>query len=177
MLASQAPRHRPEDLIRLFDEEFRAENTVLIRGGDEPIYLPADADHPHHRVVFAHGFYASALHEIAHWCIAGAARRQRVDYGYWYAPDGRTAEEQAAFERLEVKPQAIEWAFALAAGAPFDVSADNLSGIPIDRAGFRRRVHAQLRRYAAEGFPPRARRFIDRLLAHYGRRLEIPDRP
>ncbi|PPS58814.1 hypothetical protein CRX72_23640 [Pantoea sp. BRM17] len=64
----------------------------LIKGDDEPIYLPADAESPWHRVVFAHGFYASALHEISHWCIAGDARRQQVDFGYWYCPDGRDAQ-------------------------------------------------------------------------------------
>ncbi|MDI8993212.1 elongation factor P hydroxylase, partial [Salmonella enterica subsp. enterica serovar Anatum] len=42
------------------------------------IYLPADAQVPYHRIVFAHGFYASALHEISHWCIAGKARRELV---------------------------------------------------------------------------------------------------
>ncbi|MGC6745047.1 elongation factor P hydroxylase [Escherichia coli] len=46
-------------------------NTRLIKGDDEPIYLPADAEVPYNRIVFAHGFYASAIHEISHWCIAG----------------------------------------------------------------------------------------------------------
>ncbi len=60
-------KHRISDLIRLFNDEFLAShNTVLVRGGDEPIYLPADAEHPRHRIVFARGFYASALHELAH---------------------------------------------------------------------------------------------------------------
>ena len=69
-----------------------------------PIYLPADAAHPRHRIIFARGFYASALHEpeIAHWCIAGEQRRLleliTTDYGYWYEPDGRDAITQAAFE-------------------------------------------------------------------------------
>src|SRR5690606_41366486 len=94
--ATALPAPDIADLIRLFDDEFRAShNTVLVRGGDEPIYLPADEQHPQHRVIFAHGFYASALHEIAHWCIAGPERRLLVDYGYWYRPDGRTEAEQA----------------------------------------------------------------------------------
>ncbi len=53
-------------------------------------------------------FYASALHEIAHWCIAGENRCQQVDYGYWYEPNGRSEERQFEFEKVEVKPQALE---------------------------------------------------------------------
>ena len=71
------------DLIRIFNGLFLAGlNTELVAGDDEPIYLPADAEHRHHRIVFAHGFYASALHEIAHWLVAGANADQE-DYG-WY---------------------------------------------------------------------------------------------
>ena len=81
-------------------------------GEDEPIYLPADQQCAHHRIIFAHGFFASALHEISHWCIAGPERRLLVDFGYWYEPDGRDVLKQAEFERLEIKPQAVEWALA-----------------------------------------------------------------
>ncbi len=156
-----AERHAAGDLIRLFDSAFgRTENTVLVRGDDEPVYLPAGADCPRNRVVFAHGFFASALHEIAHWCIAGRERRRRADYGYWYRPDGRNATEQAAFEPAELRPQAIEWAFSVAAGFPFQVSADNLAGAAIDRAAFQARIRQQLRCYRQYGFPPRAARFL-----------------
>ena len=79
-------------LIELFDREFLAtENTRLEGGGEEPVYLPADARCANHRIVFRHDYAASALHEVAHWCIAGSARRKLHDYGYWYAPDGRVA--------------------------------------------------------------------------------------
>lgn len=72
--------HHYEQLIEIFNGCFAEEfNTRLIKGDDEPIYLPADAQVPYHRIVFAHGFYASALHEISHWCIAGKARRELVD--------------------------------------------------------------------------------------------------
>lgn len=169
------PRHHAADLIRLFDTEFAgSHNTVLLRGGEEPIYLPADTLDPRHRIVFAHGFFASALHEIAHWCLAGARRRERVDYGYWYAPDGRDAEQQAEFEAVEAKPQAIEWAFHIAAGSRFRVSVDNLSGIAVDRAGFGQRVFAELDQFARQGFPPRAQRFIDALCQFYGQDWRLP---
>lgn len=171
-------RHDPDDLVRLFDRTFAAsENTVLVRGRDEPWYLPADADHPRHRIVFAHGFFASALHEIAHWTIAGPVRRALVDYGYWYRGDGRGPGEQAAFETAELRPQAVEWAFSLATGFRFRVSVDNLSGTSVDRQGFRRRVHAELCRCGREGFPRRARRFIDVLADAYGTAPCIPRDP
>ena len=117
--------HQYHDLIRIFDGLFfKPFNTRLIRGADEPVYLPADQDCDVHRVVFAHGYFASALHEIAHWCVAGQARRLLEDYGYWYCPDGRDAAQQAEFEKTEVVPQALEWAFSVAANC----MGSNLTG-------------------------------------------------
>jgi len=189
MLAVHAPVEPNRDidtLVALFDLSFPELDTRLLphpdawrrdfRGGfaTEPVYLPADEDCPFNRIVFAHGFFASALHEVAHWCIAGERRRRLVDYGYWYAPDGRDAGQQAEFERVETKPQAIEWAFAIACGFPFRVSVDNLSGIAVDRESFTRKVHAELVRCSCEGFPPRAQRFMDALSNHYGHRFEVP---
>lgn len=110
-------QHHYQQLIDLFDSCFAEEfNTRLVKGDDEPIYLPADDDTPYHRIVFAHGFFASALHEISHWCVAGKARRERVDFGYWYCPDGRDAMTQSQFEDVEVKPQAYEWLFLRGGG-------------------------------------------------------------
>lgn len=55
--------HHYEQLIEIFNSCFADEfNTRLIKGDDEPIYLPADAEAPYNRIVFAHGFYASAIH-------------------------------------------------------------------------------------------------------------------
>lgn len=176
IVLSLMPRHAAADLIRLFDAEFAAShNTVLVRGNAEPIYLPADTVDPRHRIVFAHGFFASALHEIAHWCLAGARRRKLVDYGYWYAPDGRDAEQQAEFEAVEAKPQAIEWGLHIAAGSRFRVSVDNLSGIPVDREGFSRQVYRELEGFAKRGFPDRAQRFIDVLCGFYGQTWRLPE--
>lgn len=161
-------KHHYQDLISLFDSVFSVtQNTRLIKGEDEPVYLPADQEFPFHRVVFAHGYFASALHEIAHWCIAGNARRQRVDYGYWYCPDGRNEQQQHEFELVEVKPQAIEWAFSIAAGKAFQVSTDNLNGVEPDRKTFSLRVQKQILQYLERGFPPRAERFIQSLHQFY----------
>ncbi|MDH4573481.1 elongation factor P hydroxylase [Salinicola acroporae] len=160
--------HDIEDLIALFDGIFTdSYRTRLVRGENEPIYLPADACHEHHRIVFAHGFFASALHEISHWCIAGAARRQLEDYGYWYEPDGRDAERQADFERVETAPQALESLLSAACGKPFEVSIDNLDGVEVDRWAFSAKVAARVARYRREGIPRRAQALIDALAIFY----------
>lgn len=154
----------------LFNDLFReAFGTVLVKGGAEPEYLPAGSAGKLAQIVFAHGYYASALHEISHWCIAGEHRRTLHDYGYWYCPDGRTPAQQRAFEQVEVKPQAIEWLFSVAAGARFHISLDNLTGNGAsDDADFRRRVLEQAEGYLARGLPERAQSFFDTLQSFYG---------
>ncbi|AEE21927.1 elongation factor P hydroxylase [Paraglaciecola chathamensis] len=164
-----AELHRYQDVVALFDAAFKeSENTRLIKGEGEPEYIPANDQCDFHQVIFAHGYYASALHEIAHWCIAGKARRLLNDYGYWYCPDGRNEAEQKAFEKVEVKPQAIEWAFSVAANKRFRVSTDNLNGEQGDTQAFTLEVHQQVLRYLRDGFPPRAALFIDALTEFYG---------
>ena len=75
--------HTLEDIISIFNDCFEAEfNTRLMRGGDEPIYIPAQHHTegydvlPYHAIYFARGFYSSALHEISHWLVAGSERRK-----------------------------------------------------------------------------------------------------
>lgn len=133
-------------LILHFNHWFSHLNVTLVRGDFEPEYFPATKDAPA-RIQFAHGFFNSALHEISHWTIAGEQRRLLPDLGYWYAPDGRTAEQQTLFEQVEIKPQAIEWLFAKAFGRPFRVSLDNLTGDGGDGSQFKDNVYAQVLRY------------------------------
>ncbi|WP_051275244.1 elongation factor P hydroxylase [Aestuariibacter salexigens] len=160
--AQQSDVHCIDELIALFEQAFFADhNTRLVKGDDEPLYLPATKPCEPHQIIFAHGFFSSALHEIAHWCLAGEQRRQQVDYGYWYCPDGRNEQQQQAFEQVEVKPQAIEWAFSVASAHPFRVSTDNLDGVTPDRKAFAMRVFEQVTSYLQEGFPPRAQQFIN----------------
>lgn len=115
------------DVCQIFNRVFAQDATQLIAGGDEPLYTPATAAQPVAYIVYARGLVQSALHEIAHWLYAGAARRQLVDYGYWYIPDGRNQQEQSRFEQHEVAVQGIEWVLSIAAGVQFRVSADNIS--------------------------------------------------
>jgi hypothetical protein len=149
-------------LILHFNHWFSHLNVILVRGDFEPEYFPATADGPA-RIQFAHGFFNSALHEISHWSIAGEARRKLPDLGYWYVPDGRTQEQQALFEQVEVKPQAIEWMFAKVFGRKFRVSLDNLMGDSADGTSFKDNVYAQVQRYfCGEARLPRdAKHFID----------------
>lgn len=113
-------------LIETFNTLFAHYDTTLVRGGDEPEYF-AKTEHSPAQIVFAHGYFASALHEISHWCIAGAKRRLQDDFGYWYCPDGRDKATQAQFEQVEIRPQAVECLFTLATGRKFFTSADNLN--------------------------------------------------
>ena len=103
------------------------------------MYSPADVCCSYHQIIFAHGYYSSALHEISHWCQAGKNRRLLEDFGYWYMPDGRNEKQQKCFEQVEIKPQAIEWAFCLAANKSFTVSADNLNGFQADVNSFKQK--------------------------------------
>lgn len=163
--------HQYQDLITIFNQTFFADyQTKLELGGEDPIYLPADEQTPYHRIIFARGFYASALHEIAHWCVAGPQRRLLEDFGYWYEPDGRSAKVQAEFERVEIRPQAYEWIFAQSAGFPFTVSCDNLNGdIEPDRLAFMHKVHQQVLVLLKQGLPLRVKRLSDALRQHYVR--------
>ena len=161
--------HDCHDLIDIFKQCFFDEyNTLLVKGTDEPLYLPVDNEREHNMLIFAHGFFASALHETAHWLIAGANRRKQVDFGYWYAPDGRTAAQQALFQRVEVKPQAIEWVLSAAAGYQFHVSIDNLNGMESDTQSFKQAVHQQVRHYCEQGLSERTMIFRDALCHFYG---------
>lgn len=166
--------HDCQDLVRLFAICFEAEySTELVGGAAEPEYLPASEGRPLHRIVFTHDYFRSALHEVAHWCVAGPKRRLLPDFGYWYAPDGRTAAQQQAFESVEIRPQALEWLFCEAAAHPFRVSLDNLSGEATDAEPFKRNVVEQVQGYFRDGIPARPARFIDELARFYrgGERL------
>lgn len=161
-------KHHYQALIELFNQTFYHDYmTKLVAGDSEPLYQPANASCPYHQIIFAHGFYASAIHEISHWCIAGARRRLEVDYGYWYCPDGRSEKKQAEFEVVEIAPQALDWMFCQATGYPFHVSCDNLDGdFQPDRLAFKRKVHAQVLRYLDNGLPKRAAQFLS-VLQHF----------
>lgn len=174
----------PDQLIKIFNDIFiKTCNTRLDYSGNEPepIYLPADSEYSYHRIIFAHGFFASALHEISHWSIAGKERRLLVDFGYWYEPDGRSEKKQREFEQVEIKPQAIEWILTKACGGKFNISTDNLNGDPaaiaLGRVEFAKNVIKQVRNYLLNGLPADADVLKQALLDYYqpGREITSDD--
>lgn len=147
---------------------FASHNTCLMGGASEPLYRPADASNSYHQINFTQDYFASALHEVAHWCVAGEKRRLETDYGYWYSPDGRNEVQQNLFEKVEIKPQAIEWMFSAAANYRFRLSSDNLVGCSEPSQDFKLNVCAQIHSYCEEGFPERARLFAEKLQHYFG---------
>ena len=153
------------DLIEWFNLCFLASRNTRLQGNaPEPEYLPATALQPA-IILFRHDYVASALHEVSHWCIAGEQRRTQVDYGYWYAPDGRNSDQQLEFYKVEVKPQALEYLFSRALGLPFRVSADNLEGEIAGLAEFERQVYRQADDYMQAGLPTDAALWLSQLEA------------
>ena len=151
---------------------------MLAGGALEPLYQPAREADGIHRILYREDYFASALHEVAHWCIAGDRRRRLTDFGYWYSPDGRTVEQQRAFERVEYKPQALEWHFARACGYRFRISRDNLEGLavsPDDGEGFKRQVQRQAAQWQSHGLPERAQCFVAALRREFSpARVHVP---
>jgi len=161
--------HNCQDLVVLFDRTFvRDYRTCLKAGAEEPYYQPAESKDTMHRIWFTRDYFASALHEVAHWCVAGHRRRQLPDYGYWYAPDGRSPEQQAVFEQVEAKPQALEWLFSRAAGFVFRPSADNLTANAGPSEAFKDAIHEQVMGFCRTGVSPRVAAFLRALLGWYG---------
>jgi elongation factor P hydroxylase len=154
---------------RVFNATFAdSHNTVLIGGAPEPFYRPADADHAQHRIFYREDFVSSSLHEIAHWLVAGPERRLLPDWGYWYAPDGRDAEQQGKFEQVEVKPQALEWLLHIACGLRFQVSLDNLGEHAGSGEVFKDRVHEQANTNIHHGVNDRTQQLYDALSTAFG---------
>ena len=169
----QRQRVQPDvdSLIQLFDQCFFEDyQTRLVGGGEEPLYLPASPEIPFHQVIFRQDYYRSALHEIAHWLIAGPSRRQLEDYGYWYTPEGRDSVQQQAFEQMEAKPQALEWILSYAAQIQFRVSLDNLAAdqATVSEQPLVQAVYQALLKIIESGLWPRAQLFFDCLCDFYG---------
>lgn len=135
-------------------------NVELVGGADEPLYQPARNEAERNRIFYRLDYAASALHELSHWCIAGTERRELLDYGYWYAPDGRSEQQQLEFEQVEVKPQALEWLLATACAMPFRLSADNLEQGSGPSEIFRERVFKRARELCDGAISGRAKELV-----------------
>lgn len=161
-------QHDCQDLITLFNTTFlTSDNTELMGGQNEPLYQPAGLHNPRHRIYFTHDYFASALHEVAHWCVAGPERRQQVDYGYWYEPDGRTPKQQEQFEQVEIKPQTLEWIFANACHYRFRASVDNVMNSNTASDQFKTNIFREVQTLTHSNLSKRAQRFIHTLATFY----------
>ncbi|MEO7424403.1 MAG: elongation factor P hydroxylase [Fibrobacteria bacterium] len=162
----------PGDAVKLsqvqsvFHAVFAAEGVRLEGGFPEPFYR-APGPQGGAEIRFTRDYLNSSLHEVAHWCIAGHARRARDDYGYWYRPDGRNGMEQEEFFRAEAAPQALEQAFAAACGGEFRMSLDNLDGEVQGHDAFASALREKLAGYLGSGFPDRAGRFLAGLMERF----------
>ncbi|MBM4205579.1 MAG: elongation factor P hydroxylase [Gammaproteobacteria bacterium] len=162
------------EIASCFNATFaRSHHTVLVGGVLAPYYLPAAA--PHRSIIrYRENFAASALHEAAHWCMAGQHRLRQRDFGYWYIPSPRSEEESAAFLAAECPVQALEQIFAEAAGLPFRVSLDDL-GLELSsrRQEFAAEVQARARTWRDHGLPRRAQGFVHSLTGRFGGRSDL----
>ncbi|WP_133504252.1 elongation factor P hydroxylase [Marinomonas balearica] len=128
------------DVESVFHECFFNEfNTLLVGEAEEPFYRASVNGEPA-RIEYRYDYISSALHETAHWCVAGTQRRMQDDFGYWYEPDSRSLALQKVFEDVEVLPQSYECFFQWALGREFRVSSDNLALPDYDSTPFQHRV-------------------------------------
>ena len=148
----------------LFNQTFgNSYKTQLIGGYDEPEYFPPSDTEPA-KICYRSDYVQSALHEVAHWCVAGKARRELHDYGYLYSPDGRDEIQQEAFFKVESRPQALEWLFSSAAGLSFRPSIDNLSnGSSEIPENFVQELKKEAKNYLLQNKSTRAMEFLQAL--------------
>lgn len=153
----------------VFERQFgHSHRTRLIGGAPEPLYLPAEKPEAFHQLIYTLDYPASALHEIAHWCLASERQLQLKDWGHWYVPDGRNVVQQQRFQEVEARVQALEWILSRAAGRPFRESSDNLGGEACELQAFRRSIHQQVSQYCERGLPPRAHQLAEAFAAERG---------
>lgn len=159
----------------VFNELF-SEHTILEYAATEPLYRVARRAEEKNILYSREEIISSALHEIAHWCIAGKERRLKDDFGYWYLPDGRTKEEQDAFFSVEEKPQALEWIFSLACKHEFHFSVDNLDGESEASEAFKEAVQSRYLDYFEKGLPKDAKKLYDAFSIEFANPIQIGER-
>lgn len=135
-----------------FNARFRrGAGAVLIGGAEEPLYLPATRSRPAH-IRYARDHARSALHELAHFCLAGPAGRALPDFGLAYEPPPRSPAAQRRFFEAEVPVQALEMLFSEACGIGFRVSTDNPGrDDPVTEAWFAEQVRRRCRAFRRHG--------------------------
>ena len=146
------------DFHSLFLESHRTQ--LRARAGD-PVYLPAASATDLSQIIYSNHFWRSALHELAHWFIAGRQRREQRDYDYWYQPERSKAKLQRDFLAAEIKPQALEWHLCSALGQDFFVSLDSFGEDQETLHWFRTAVKDEALRRLRSELPTRAMKLVD----------------
>lgn len=114
-------------LIQLFSQVFP---DVVIKGGAEEPFYEAPKGDTKAIIYFKSNYPRSLLHELSHYCLSGEKRRKLDDFGYWYFPCGRTAEQQQLFEQVEARPQGLDKLMCEILSIKFMPSLDDFSGRP-----------------------------------------------
>jgi hypothetical protein len=149
-------------IAQVFNAQFLVtHNTMMSGGAAEPLYEPAVGSQPS-RILFTYDYPASALHEAAHWCLAGRARRGLRDYGYWYVPGPRNTQQRREFFAAEAPVQALEAIFAQACNVRFVVSADDFAASPEELEEFTGHIEQRIAQ-RRQRLPERARSFAEAL--------------
>ena len=119
------PKNILTHLLNAFEKIFP---DIKIQGGaDEPFYQASKMSQP--AIIFFRKDYSrSLLHEISHFCLSSDPQRKLDDFGLWYIPTGRSLDEQLRFEKVEARPQGLEWVLCDVVGIPFEPSLDDFSG-------------------------------------------------
>ena len=144
------------EVAAVFNCTFSDHGVVMHGGYREPMYIPG-TDAAEIRYTLNHT--ASALHEAAHWCIAGRRRRRYTDYGYFYEPPPRSGMDRARFEDVEIEAQSVEVLFAEAAGSQFQPSGDDVGAPLFLVEAFGHRILERARERRQVGLPKRADKF------------------
>lgn len=158
------PKPTHDTLAAVFNQCFGETYQVRCIGGFvEPEYLPVQLPDGLAELRYTQDYPASALHEIAHWCIAGEGRLARADFGYGYLAPPRDSATQQRFFALELKVQTLEAWFALGTGVRFVASADNFECSDAALKSFAQQISERLQNLTQEGLPQRAQQFADAL--------------
>ena len=144
------------EVAAVFNCTFSDHSVVMHGGYREPMYIPG-MDVAEIRYTLDHT--ASALHEAAHWCIAGRRRRRNTDYGYFCEPPPRSGMHRVRFEDVEIEAQSVEVLLAEAAGSQFQPSADDVDVPLFLLEAFSSRILERARERRQVGLPKRADKF------------------
>ena len=144
------------EVAAVFNCTFSDHSVVMHGEYREPMYIPG-MDVAELRYTLDHT--ALALHEAAHWCIAGRRRRRNTDYGYFYEPPPRSGMHRVRFEDVDIEAQSVEVLLAEAAGSQFQPSSDDVDVPLFLLEAFSSRILERARERRQVGLPKRADKF------------------